>query len=319
MDDLLDPTVEPVKFLPERIFFHADPTVTVARPTLGLTLYLDDARAWASEHAASFFSTFLSSIDVSQLNFFTTSVLLDWRPLEPDQLDELREHLSPGGLVGRMRHMFQFSVTDDLWAPRLGFVYREVDPSRSPAQRGYIQVFLPVTTNSDDLLALAIQAAQMYPIWAGVGGYTASWNRRKPRNAFKPVYQWCKRCLGMDVQAPDAMSHRVIDGLPGASWLTIVGNAARDRWEMDIGALQNRTWRREVAVMPLTAATLIRAGSRPEAGDVNKLDYPEALSEAAQALEPYLVKEPPELPGEFGEGECTDAWMRRFSFPEQWT
>ena len=61
------------------------------------------------------------------------------------------------------------------------------------------------------------------------------------------------------------------------------------------------------------------AGPQPELGDVNLLDYPSVLAEVSQALEPYMIEEPRELPGRFGELEMTKDWLRRFSFPKRWT
>ncbi|MBC7174226.1 MAG: DUF3396 domain-containing protein [Polyangiaceae bacterium] len=71
-------------------------------------------------------------------------------------------------------------------------------------------------------------------------------------------------------------------------------------------------------MMPLSRATLVRAGERPELGDQNALEYPQALREVAQRLDPFFVKELPEFPGRFTVEERTSAWFHRFDFPEKW-
>ena len=108
-------------------------------------------------------------------------------------------------------------MVDNPGAPSTGFVYREVHPDRAPPL-GYVQMFLPLNTDPNALVALAIEVAQTYRITCGIGGYSFSWNPLYPRNAGHAAYRYCLRFLGVEVQAPEAMSFHAHEALPGANW-----------------------------------------------------------------------------------------------------
>lgn len=307
------------QLLPERVFFRADPAVTVVRPALGLTLYLDDAPAWSIGAAADLLERFLEMPAARGLRFFATSNVRGARSVDAGVIRDLVPQVRSMSLRGGMRHLWQVRFGDDPWAPGLAFVYREVDPRVAPLRRGYVQIFLPPLSHSDDLLALTIEACQRFPVWAGVGGICASWNARRPLNAFHTIHRWTRRWMGLDVQAPDAMGLHVDRGLPGVSWLTVLGHEAMRRWDLSPADLAQRTWRNDVTVLSLARAAVVRAGRAPVAGDVNLMDFPASIAEVAGALHPWVLADPPPLPGPFAEGTVTLDWYHRFIRPEAWS
>ncbi|WP_224363119.1 type VI immunity family protein [Hyalangium versicolor] len=290
------------------------PDVTLARWSLGLTLYLDEPFVWASEGAAALLARYLEVAPVDRLAWYTTSMLPDWHRFTPRTTEGLLRSLSVPWSEVRVRHLFTFRLVDDLGAPEVGFFYKEIDEARG--RRGFLQLLLPPSHDPGDLLQLAQEISERWPVLSGVGGYMATWNEWLKSTAFWSLFRWSKRFLGLDIQDPDPMSWHVAEGLPGSNWLTLVGDKLAQKLELDVPALRQRTWTQPIRVHALRRATLVQAGSAPTLGDLNALRYPAAYAEAARALEPCFVKEPPEYWGGFFEEKRTRLWLRRLVDPE---
>jgi hypothetical protein len=302
--------------LPDRVFLTHDPDVSIARPCLGLVLYIDDPEAWASEHAARVCSRFIEVVGADRFRWFMTSTLDRWRPVTPEVLPALVEQLRVDQLSARVRHLLLFQLADDSGAPSVGFTYREVDSRRSD-RLGYICLTLPHDHDPDDLLGLAIELGQTAPIWTGVGGFVMSTNPLYLSESFEWALRWTRRCPGLHVSRPDDFARAARTALPGVSWINLFGTRAIGDLGIDVDALGQRQWSSDIGIMRLSNAVLLRAGARPELGDANALEHPAAIAEVAAALGPFLATEPPPFPGPFG--ERSSAWMQRFSFPEDWT
>lgn len=304
--------------LPSRVWLRDEPEVSLVRPALVLTLYLDEAHEWAMHHAEATARLFVSRVRPTDLRWFTTSSIAQWRHLPPEEMEEVLSSISARTLLRRARHLLRVRLADDHGAPSLGFVYREVDPSLTSALP-YVQITLPQTTPSDELLAFAIELAQTVPFSVGVAGWSFSWNPLFPKNCFTTMFGLLKRFVGVDVQHPERTAWIARDVIPGPAWLTLVSNAAAERMGLDRGELLARSWASEVTVLPLQRSLLIRAGERPMVGDLNLMEYPHAMAEASAVLARHYPEEPPALPGRFEREEgSTLAWMQRLVSPEGW-
>jgi hypothetical protein len=146
--------------LPSRVFLTHQPEVTIARPTLGMVLYLNDPVAWAHQHVANVCARFLELVGTDRLHWFMTSTMDRWQPVKPDDVPPLIEQLRVPELFGRIRHWLLFRLVDDCGAPSVGFEYREVDPRRSP-RLGYIRLTFPLKHSTDDLLALMLETQRL--------------------------------------------------------------------------------------------------------------------------------------------------------------
>src|SRR5262249_18539810 len=60
---------------PPRIFLSRSPDVTIARPALGLSLYLDNSMVWAQEVTAAVLGSFLRFVSPERVLWYTTSLL----------------------------------------------------------------------------------------------------------------------------------------------------------------------------------------------------------------------------------------------------
>lgn len=293
----------------------AAPAILVARPALGLTMYLAEPMAWAREGAAAMFEVFRNQAPAANLRWYTTSQLADWFRVGGGRLHEIAQSLAHW--IGHPRQLLQVRVVDDPGAPATAFSYREIDPRRS-ARAATLEVFFPADSSPTSLLHLATEAATRWPILSAVGGFAASWNPHEKPTAFWEIHDWCKRYLGLDVQDADAMAWSALDGLPGTNWITLIGNVLADRARVDLDSLAARTWRHGVKAVRLPHGLLLQAGAAPTLGDVNRGEFPLAYAEVARQLAPAFVNEPPEYWGGFYEHQDTAKWLRRFVEPEGW-
>ena len=173
-----------------------------------------------------------------------------------------------------------------------------------------LEAYLPSTYDPTQLQQLALDLAALAPIWCATGGYVVSWYPAEKVTALRNAHVWCRRYLGLDVQEPEDMSWLVHQGLPSINWLTLMGTEFIQALGLDVASLRAPRLRSEMAVMDVPGAVIVRAGSRPALGDVNRSAYPTALREAAATLERHLVPEPGGFLGK--------AWQRRFTDPQGW-
>ncbi len=300
----------------ETMVLKDDPEVPVAGVALGLGAWLAEPSRWAAEGAARLLAELLAVAPDTPL-WMRTSLLSDWRPVaSPRARQELLDAVPASWTQGRPRHFFTLEVADDPGVPAFGFRYTEVDPARA-ARPSAVELTLPQATDPGKLLALARRLPELGPFLVAVGGHAARWNPAHDRLAFAQIRVWCKRYLGLDVQALEEMAWRIPDGLPGTSWLTLLGPALADRLKLDLDALAHG-WSADVEATPVAGGLLLRAGAAPTLGDVNRGEFPAAYAEVARRLAPAFVKEPPPFRGGFGSHEGTVAWLRRLVEPEAW-
>ncbi|MFO0646070.1 MAG: DUF3396 domain-containing protein [Polyangiales bacterium] len=294
-----------------------DPSVSVLRAALGLTLYLDDPMHWAREGAVASLRSFLAHAPAAGERWFTTSAMASWEPLTDATLARIEEALTLPWGRRAPRHLLHVRLADDTGAPTLGWQYREIDDGRPGAGVGWLQIVLPEAHPADDLLALAIELGQEHPFVAGVGGYLGVINPSESPTAFQLLRAWCRRYLGLDAQHPDTAARYAQRALPGTNWITMLGPTLRSA--LPPGADLAAPWSEPVAVIPLSRGALLRAGESPTLGDVNTLTAPAAYAEVAHRLATLLPASPPELPHWDADAKETAAWMRRFVEPEVWS
>lgn len=261
-----------------------DPSVSVLRAALGLTLYLDDPMHWAREGAVASLRSFLAHAPAAGERWFTTSAMASWEPLTDATLARIEEALTLPWGRRAPRHLLHVRLADDTGAPTLGWQYREIDDGRPGA---------------------------------GVGGYLGVINPSESPTAFQLLRAWCRRYLGLDAQHPDTAARYAQRALPGTNWITMLGPTLRSA--LPPGADLAAPWSEPVAVIPLSRGALVRAGESPTLGDVNTLTAPAAYAEVAHRLATLLPASPPELPHWDADAKETAAWMRRFVEPEAWS
>ena len=292
------------------------PEQRMAQVTLGLTFYLDQPLVWAREAAARALMLYLAHAPERDHWWFITSHRTDWSRVNRDGVEALFDGLSSRKLL-RPRHLFELQLVDETTAPGAGFHYREIDPARND-RTPVLQMRWPQDHNPVELVRVAQAVVQQWPLWSGIGGYLATWNAHEKAPSFWGIHGWCRRYLGLDVQDTEEMAWCAKQGLPGTNWLNILGAPLVEALGVDVDALTAREWRHGVQTSRVNQALFVAAGAKPTLGDVNWLTYPEAYAEVARALEPYVVADPPALPGGFWDPPQTLPWMRRFLEARGW-
>jgi hypothetical protein len=298
--------------------FHVDTGEPIVGMNLGLTAYLADTDYWAQSGVVLAYDAFLASPAADRLRYYTTSMLTDWRAIRPGALKELRNSLSAWRLaVGRPREHFFFRVADEPNCPQVGFSYTEIDQRR--AQRsGVIEVSFPQRHDPTELVRLLELLVESGPLHCAVGGYAARWNVLYPDYAFTKLYFWSLRYWGIDIQVPEEMAYQTVRGLPGANWLTALGEPWARAREVELSSLLQRPWQSGVKASSFRRGIVLQAGIKPTLGDLNQLALPEAYAEAARGLAELFVEKPPEFPGPFAAENRTQRWLRRLVEPKEW-
>ena len=74
---------------PQPVVLTAAPDISVARPALGLTVYLAEPGRWAHEQAGAVFDAFVGHAPPGALAWYTTSEIPDWHAVAGDRLESL--------------------------------------------------------------------------------------------------------------------------------------------------------------------------------------------------------------------------------------
>lgn len=296
---------------------HYDEEVCVANPVLTLTAYLDTPLDWARTHLRTVLTTFVNTVGAERVPWYLTGMSTQWLRLRPQETTQLLGDAMLHWTRNVVRNHFWLRLQDRTDAPECGFYYRELDPQQS-GRAGYLQLFLPLETHPDDLLQLALEIANTGAVVSMVGGYGYSvLDGHYKATAFSAFRSYAKRYLGVDLQDPDQMAWHAHDQVPGSGWLTLVSDkllAEMNVQRQDLDALKSH---RDVVVMALPNALLLRAGDAPTVGDRNTLVFPDAYAAVARALSPHF---PTLLSfwGSFQEHNDTNAWLQRFAEPGGW-
>lgn len=315
----ITPVNEVATYLPghpiDAIVSPADPSVTIARVELGLTLYLDPQIAWAQAGAASVLRYFLEIVPPEYLCWYSTSHMEGWRKVERETQAEMADLLPLPWSQGAPRHLFEFEITDDVECASCGFWYREIDSGRA-GRAGIIEVTLPQEFHPGHLLNLARAAFQAGPLWAGIGGYVVRLGRRYRADAFDVAWAWSRRFSGLDIQDAERAAWRATAGLPGVNWLTLLGSSLAPKFDFDVEVARRHSWIDPMISCEVASGNLlIAAGEAPTLGDGNRFEEPTAYREVASVARKLFYDDPPEFLGRFRDEGSTEKWFRRLLSP----
>lgn len=293
------------------------PSTRLAQVGLGLTVYLHDTLPWARGGAASLLGSFLELAPPDRLWWWTTSTLEDWHRVSASGIGQLQQSLC-NEMLPVPRHQFVFQLADETSAPELGFLYREVDTARRK-RTGVLEITFPPESDPGALLQIAFEIGHRWPFWCAVGGHQMRCHPLERSTAYWWGYRFARRFRGLDLQDSEQMAWNVDGGLPGSSWLTLVGTPMAEKLGVDLDALRTRDFTHGASATPVGGGILLRAGDQPSIGDVNRFEHLDAYTEVALALAPWFLKEPPRYYGGFWDDEsATNRWLRRFVEPEEW-
>ena len=129
------------------------------------------------------------------------------------------------------------------------------------------------------------------------------------------VYQIAKRFPGLEVDYPTSHSIWVQqeNGIKGGNWLTILGDA----WLQKMGSVQGLRGKlsTDFQITEYPGGALIKAGPRPQMGDIDKGVSPELYARLATVLKPIRI-EKHRMFHHVGQNRfdkvASEAWLARF-------
>lgn len=151
-----------------------------------------------------------------------------------------------------------------------------------------IRITVDESWPADDFLARIRMIAAELPLRWGAAGYSYSINDLVHDDAAETaVMAHCRRFWGYDVGAYIRQMAPFYNEIRSVSWLTLLGRTMLAELAARGGRLEPTG---AVAVEPLGPHLLVRAGDRPERGDINRLQIPAAYREADRMLRPIRAK-----------------------------
>jgi hypothetical protein len=174
-----------------------------------------------------------------------------------------------------------------------------------------VRVCVPESWDLGDFYQRVTAIAQKLRLRWGTAGHSyAFWVPGQGRDVWTRMRAHALRHLGYDLPLFVRAFEKLNTRLRSASWLTWLGpKMAADLAERGRPLVSSSL----VAVEQTPNAILLRAGSSPERGDVNRLAYPRSYVEADAMLRPARLADAADLVFYAGwsEDELT-AWLRRF-------
>lgn len=151
----------------------------------------------------------------------------------------------------------------------------------------------PAERDPDSLVDLVAELAGAIPFASGHAGYSLEYDARGDYRvvAREKLAALVRRHAGLDVPCVENTSFVVHDGFKRVNWLTLLGAQLVERLG---GADAIRGQLGEaIEVRPLETGVLVRAGPRPEIGDVNRRDNLPLYHEVGRVLAPVRAREHP--------------------------
>lgn len=190
---------------------------------------------------------------------------------------------------------------------------------RSTGLHAFVRILIPLTVDAAILRRAAIGLADSVEFHSGHGGLTFAYDPWLREAAFDAIYAQARRYWGIDVEDLNDTLPLMRNSIKGVNWLTLVGRdfastpaVAKATMRLDNAAA--------VTVDPRRNGLVISAGSQPVIGDQHRPDGSlDPFMAVANALEPLLLTEHPDFPGErFVKNGNTLGWIRRFVEPKAW-
>lgn len=192
-----------------------------------------------------------------------------------------------------------------------------------------LELKLPLATEPARLRALALELADLVPFLFGYAGYGAA---ASGIPGVTKVYEWSRRCLGLDVRDARLELAALRDSVKNAAWLTLLGAplvaALRERFGADALAFEGF----DVQAAAAAHGLVLTAGAL-SLGDVAAAAFPIAVAEVDRRICPLrlrgfandelhsiggvrFVSTYTAYDGPLGDGFATRDWLERWISPE---
>ncbi|TIM45814.1 MAG: DUF3396 domain-containing protein [Mesorhizobium sp.] len=179
----------------------------------------------------------------------------------------------------------------------------------------YVQILMPASVLSDDpggFVAFVTDICHNFPLSSGHAGYVLERSPYAPNKAYDLAYPLAMRHPGADISDMFEASYAVKeDGIKGVNWLTMLG----PHFVEQLGGTQKirSQPKPENQIIETRNGVILKAGERPEIGDVNRQVELSAYRAAFKTIKPILVEWYPSFNLQRDDEEdLTMRWVHRF-------
>lgn len=172
-----------------------------------------------------------------------------------------------------------------------------------------LSVTTPITTPPEDLAKLAMELAGELRIrWGAAGLMYGAWELDRYGETRDAIYAHARRYPGFDVGQHATWMRAFHERARTVSWLTFLGRELAAKVRAGGDALTSDAL---VEVAPSGEGVVLRAGDRPEAGDVNRRHLPRAYARADRRVRAVRAADGIHFYAPWS-ASTTEAWLRRF-------
>lgn len=170
----------------------------------------------------------------------------------------------------------------------------------------------PPAVTLAELQAATTEIAGMLRLRWGAAGFTyGAWELDRYGETRDAIYAHARRHPGFDVGQHTTWMPAFHDRLRTVSWLTFLGPALAATLRAAGDTLESDDL---VTVEPCGEGVVLRAGERPQAGDVNRGDVPAAYARVDRRVRALRAGEGLHFYAPWS-AATTEAWLRRFEGP----
>ncbi|WP_244846699.1 type VI immunity family protein [Mesorhizobium sp. L-8-3] len=190
---------------------------------------------------------------------------------------------------------------------------------RSEGLFAFARVLVPLETDPDLLVRMALAVADNVALHSGHGGLVFVYEPNFLEDAFDAIYARARRFWGVDIEHMNGTLRLIRKGIKAVNWITIVGREFRSAPGVR-EILVRLADTPAVTVAHRTHASVFIAGPRPVPGDQHRPDSSlDPYYAIANALGPLFLDHHPDFPGDrFLTNGNTVGWIRRFIDPTAW-
>lgn len=263
---------------------------------------------------ARFVRTFASRFG-DRLTFYRTGDMKRFRPVDKRTLDAVNHWFSDEKLLAKkMLALVAHSGDSQRSAMPPGLKLMLWGFDKPPCFVFRMALPVEVANAPDDLIAFVQDALPDFPLDSGYCGYSFVWDES---SVDAKALEWAGPLLlrhpGLDYESPVALSNAASEGIVAVSWLTFLG----PQITQELGGLKAlaKAIPKGGSVLPLGhGGVLLRAGERPELGDVNRRDLLPLYRAVGRLVSPRRASDEAldDLLIEGMQEEAALAWLRRF-------
>jgi hypothetical protein len=281
--------------------------------TFGVDLYSNRSLYACPAEVLSTFDAFLRRVPAASLNYYATETMKVHKAVNKRTLGMLETWLKPEAPRKHYIALELKSTASQQAAPDIKY---EVWAEEASQDANVVSIALPVREaqeSPEEMLAFVKTLADIFPFRCGLAGYAFECSRYAKQASETHAWNVSMRHPGIDiVRLPYDAQAVGPDGVKGANWLTLLG----DELVAELGganALRTRL-SSDIDILPCNNGIILKAGSSPSTGDVNRGETLPLYREVYRLLErPIVVAAKRSMSFQLVDDfvERTEAWYQR--------